>query len=148
MYNECFSHMSKTLRKDISFSHKVQMMRAKTNSCPNIPVYSLIFPSNIKDKYKINVYHMPHTHVSNKKRRWTTFQLVVALIRAMARLLVLVFQQKTALFYHINYCLLMSVNETPEKRCGYLNHFQGCFFMTLKGIIEWGVVSFLSTDIC
>ena len=50
MYNECFSHMSKTLQKDISFSHKVQMVLAKMNSYLNIPVYILISPSNIKDE--------------------------------------------------------------------------------------------------
>ena len=70
MYNECFLHMSKTLRKDISFSHKVQMMQPKMNSYLNIPVYSIISPSNKKDKNKINnIYHVLHTHISNRKRR-------------------------------------------------------------------------------
>ena len=54
MYNECFSHMSKTLQKDISFPHKVQMVQAKMNLYLNIPVYRLISPSNIKDENKIN----------------------------------------------------------------------------------------------
>ena len=30
MYNECFLYISKTLEKDISFSHKVQMVQAKS----------------------------------------------------------------------------------------------------------------------
>ena len=54
MYNECLLHMSKTLQKDISFSHKVRMVQAKMNSDLNIPVYSFISPSNIKVENKIN----------------------------------------------------------------------------------------------
>ena len=54
MFYEQFLHMSKTLQKDISFSHKVQMVRAKMNLYLNIPVYSLISLSNIKDENKIN----------------------------------------------------------------------------------------------
>ena len=50
MYNECFPQMSKTLQKDISFPHKVQMVQAKMNSHLNITAYNLIFPSNIKYK--------------------------------------------------------------------------------------------------
>ena len=42
MYNEWFSHMSKTLQKDISFSLKVQMVQAKMNSYLNLTVYNLI----------------------------------------------------------------------------------------------------------
>ena len=49
-----FSHMSKPLQKDISFSHKVQMVQAKMNLYLNIPVYSLISPSNIKYENKMN----------------------------------------------------------------------------------------------
>ena len=79
MYNDCFSHMSKTLQKDISFSHKVQMVQAKMNLYLNIPVYNLISPSNKKYENKIiNNYRAPHIHISNRKRRLTTFQLAVA----------------------------------------------------------------------
>ena len=67
MYHECFSHMSKTLQKDIS--HKVQMVQAKMNSYLKIPVYSLISPSNIKYENEINSYRASHTHISNAKRR-------------------------------------------------------------------------------
>ena len=42
MYNEWFSHMSKTLQKDISFSHKFQTVQAKMKSCLNLTVSSLI----------------------------------------------------------------------------------------------------------
>ena len=42
MYNKWFSHMSKTLQKDISFSLKVQIVYAKMNSYFNLLVYSLI----------------------------------------------------------------------------------------------------------
>ena len=35
-------YTNKTLQKDISFSHKVQMVQAKMNSYLNIPAYSLI----------------------------------------------------------------------------------------------------------
>ena len=38
---------------DISFSHKVGMVKTKMNSYLNIPVYSLISPSNIKYESKI-----------------------------------------------------------------------------------------------
>ena len=38
MYNEWFSHMGKTLQKDISFSLKVQMVQAKNNLYLNLPV--------------------------------------------------------------------------------------------------------------
>ena len=70
MYDECFLHMSKALRKDISFSHKVQMMQAKMNSYLNITVCSLISLSNINDKNKIdNIYRVLHTHISNRKRQ-------------------------------------------------------------------------------
>ena len=68
MYNECFSHMSKTLQKDISFSHKVQMVLAKMNSYLNIPVYILISPSNIKDEI-INNNHALHTYIGHGKRQ-------------------------------------------------------------------------------
>ena len=54
MYNNCFSHKSKTLQKDISFSHKVQIVEAEINLYLNKPSYSLIPPSNIKDENKIN----------------------------------------------------------------------------------------------
>ena len=40
------------IQKNISFSHKVQMVQPKINSYLNIPVYSLISPSNIKDENK------------------------------------------------------------------------------------------------
>ena len=70
MYNECLLHMSKTLQKDISFSHKVRMVQAKMNSNLNIPVYSFISPSNIKDENKINNNcYVLHTHISNRKRQ-------------------------------------------------------------------------------
>ena len=69
MHFECFSYMSKTLRKDISFSHKVQMVQSKMNSYLNVPVYSLIYPSNIKYKNKINNYRVLHTRISNRKTR-------------------------------------------------------------------------------
>ena len=63
MYNECFLHMSKTLRKDISFSHKVQMMQAKMNSYLNIPVYSAISLSNIKYENKQMRAAYSHKHL-------------------------------------------------------------------------------------
>ena len=54
MYNERFFHMSKTLKKVISFFHMVQMVQAKMNSYLNMPVYSLISSSNLKNENKIN----------------------------------------------------------------------------------------------
>ena len=56
MYNECFSHMSKTLQKDSNGagSHNAQMVLTKMNAYLNIPAYSLISPSNIKSENKIN----------------------------------------------------------------------------------------------
>ena len=42
MYNEEFSHMSKSLKNKISFSLKVQMMLAKMNLYVSLPVYSFI----------------------------------------------------------------------------------------------------------
>ena len=69
MYNDYFSHMSKTLQKDISFPHKIQMVQAKVNSYLDIPVHSLISLSNIKYENKINNYCALHTHISNRKRR-------------------------------------------------------------------------------
>ena len=78
MFNECFSHMSKMLQKDISFCHKVQMVQAKMTSYLNVPIYSLISLLNIKYENKINNYRALHTHISNKKRRWITFQLALA----------------------------------------------------------------------
>ena len=48
-----FCTWAKCYRK-IFFSHIVQMVRAKMNSYLNIPVYSLIYPSNIKDENKLN----------------------------------------------------------------------------------------------
>ena len=42
MYNEWFSHMSKTIQKDISFSLKVQMVQAKMNLYLSLPIYNLI----------------------------------------------------------------------------------------------------------
>ena len=50
MYNEWFSNMSETSQKNISFSLKVQMGQAKMNSYLNLPVYSLICTSNIKNE--------------------------------------------------------------------------------------------------
>ena len=47
-------YMSKTLLKYISFSDKAQKKKKKMNSYLNIPVYSLISPSNIRDENKIN----------------------------------------------------------------------------------------------
>ena len=62
--------MSKTLQKDISFSHMIQMVPAKMNSYLNVPVYCLISWSNVKDQNKIiNNYHVPHTHINTRKRR-------------------------------------------------------------------------------
>ena len=46
--------MRNELQKDISFSHMVQMVQAKMNSYLNVPVYSFIYQSNIKDENKIN----------------------------------------------------------------------------------------------
>ena len=48
-----FCTWAKCYRK-IFFSHIVQMVRAKMNSYLNIPVYSLIYPSNIKYENKLN----------------------------------------------------------------------------------------------
>ena len=67
MYNDCFSDMSKMLQKDISFSHKVQMVQAKMNSYLSITVCSLISLPNIKYENKINNYRKPHTHKQEKK---------------------------------------------------------------------------------
>ena len=47
MYNECFLHMSKTLKKDISFATKMNLYL-------NISVYNFISPTNIKYENKIN----------------------------------------------------------------------------------------------
>ena len=46
--------MSKTLQKDVSFSHKIQMVQVKINLYLNLPVYSLISRSVIKDENKVN----------------------------------------------------------------------------------------------
>ena len=46
--------MSKTLQKDVSFSHKIQMVQAKMNVHLKMLVYSLISLSNIKDENKIS----------------------------------------------------------------------------------------------
>ena len=54
MYNKCLPHMRKTLQKDFSFSHKIQMVQAKMNLYLKILVYSLISSSNIKDENKIS----------------------------------------------------------------------------------------------
>ena len=55
------------------------MVQAKI-SYLDIPFYSLISPSSVKDENKINNnYCAPHTHISNSKRPWTTFHLEVAL---------------------------------------------------------------------
>ena len=67
MYNECFSHMGKMLQKDISFSHKVQMVQAKMHLHLNVPVYSLNSPSNIKDESKINNQSSLHATYSHKQ---------------------------------------------------------------------------------
>ena len=64
--------------KDVSFSHKVQMVQTKINSYLHISAYRLTFPSNIKHENKINSnYGALHTHI-NRKRRWTKFQLAGA----------------------------------------------------------------------
>ena len=42
MYKESFSHMSKVIQKDISFSLKVQIVLAKMNLYFDLHVYSLI----------------------------------------------------------------------------------------------------------
>ena len=67
MHNEFYYCMRK---EDISFSHKVQMLQAKKNLHLNIPVYSLISPSSVKDGNKINInnYCMSHACTSNRKR--------------------------------------------------------------------------------
>ena len=49
MYTEWFSHINMTLQSDISFSLKVQMMHAKTNSYLSLPIYSFISMQNVKD---------------------------------------------------------------------------------------------------
>ena len=46
--------MSKMLQKDIYFSRKFQIVQAKINSYLNIPVYSLISPSDMKYENEIN----------------------------------------------------------------------------------------------
>ena len=46
--------MSKTLQKDVSFSHKIQMVQVKMNLYLNFPLYSLISLSIIKDENKVN----------------------------------------------------------------------------------------------
>ena len=82
MHNECFSHMTKMLQKDIPFSRKVQMVRQKwiPKWNLNVPFYSLVSPSNTKYENKENTQKLPRatTHISNRKRQWTSFQLVVA----------------------------------------------------------------------
>ena len=47
MYNECFSHMSKRLQKDISLATKMNLYL-------NIFVFNFISPTNIKYENKIN----------------------------------------------------------------------------------------------
>ena len=46
--------MSKTLQKDVSFSHKIQMVQVKMNSYLNLHVYSPISRSIMKDENKVN----------------------------------------------------------------------------------------------
>ena len=53
MHNECFSPMSKTLERCLFFSQG-SSGAAKMNSYLNIPVHSLISPSNTKYEDKIN----------------------------------------------------------------------------------------------
>ena len=64
-------YMSKTLLKYISFSDKAQMLQAKMNAYLNIPVYSLISPSNIRDENKINNQQLPHAAYSYKQQKKT-----------------------------------------------------------------------------
>ena len=53
MCNERFSHISKALQKDISFSYKAQMVQTKMNLYLNVPtVYRLISLSNVMDENK------------------------------------------------------------------------------------------------
>ena len=80
MYNECFSHISKTLKEDISFSRKVQMVQAKSEY---VSQYTCFQPQ-FSVKYKIwkrwkwnNHYRTIHTHISNRKRWLTIFQVAM-----------------------------------------------------------------------
>ena len=42
VYNKWFSHISKSLQNDISFSLKVQMVLVRMNLNPSLPAYRLI----------------------------------------------------------------------------------------------------------
>ena len=56
------------------------MVQAKMNLHLNLPIYSPICMSTIKDENIINSDdHAPHTQISTRKWRPTTFQLAVAL---------------------------------------------------------------------
>ena len=59
--------MSKTLQKDVSFSHKIQMVQVKMNSYLNLPVYSLISRSVIKDENKVNNQELLPAEYSHKQ---------------------------------------------------------------------------------
>ena len=52
---------------DISFSHKVQMLKARMNLFLNIPVYSLISLSNIKYENKVNNQLLLHATYQHKQ---------------------------------------------------------------------------------
>ena len=47
MYNEWFTHLTKSLQTDISLSLKVEMVQVKMNLFLSLPVYSLISAYNI-----------------------------------------------------------------------------------------------------
>ena len=67
---------------DISFSHKVQMVKTKMNSFLNIPVYSLISPSNIKYDNKINDHyrHIPTSAIEKDDNNISTSDALAQMV--------------------------------------------------------------------
>ena len=77
MCNEWFSYMSKTSQKDVSFFLKFKWCRQTFYS--HLPVYSPICMKNLKyENIVINNDRAPHSRISTRKLRWTTFKLMVA----------------------------------------------------------------------
>ena len=54
MYNQGFSHMNKSVHSGLSFSLNVQIVQAKMNLYPSLPIDSLISTYNRKDENIIN----------------------------------------------------------------------------------------------
>ena len=70
--------MSETLQKNISFSLKVQMEQAKMNSYLNLPVYSLICMSDIKNENITNNQELLHAAYLHKHQKMTMNNILIS----------------------------------------------------------------------